>query len=79
MTTQQSDQKVKNSQNKTVNILLGNLIKHYKFPAYKLIKFLQKEGYSLKEIADAIGISKQAVQQQYLSKLENRTASNSSV
>lgn len=49
----------------------STIINFYKKPTYKLIKHLQAEhNYSLEKIGKVIGISKQAIQQQYLKKLE---------
>lgn len=54
-----------------VNRALKVILDFYKAPTYQLIKHLQREhDYTLEQIGEIIGMSKQGVQIQYINKLE---------
>lgn len=51
------------------NQILKQLVDHYKLPTYKLIQHLRnKYNASLEEIGQVMGVSKQAIEYQYLKK-----------
>lgn len=67
---QQTGEIVNNPHNNFATQKIHELINIYKLPTYKLVVHCQKEhGESLETIGNILGISKQALQQQYIRKL----------